>query len=123
MSTEGSIDLSTAMKLKKLVFQCRRPTVKWVTESLQTAESKDLERITVRPDPDAFEFRITGLDRRGWHDLDRLLVQFWDSHSIRPRVTYEAETRRRDIRHYAPSLLPELTRRGLVDLVKYGSGD
>ena len=48
-------------------------------------------------------------------ELDRLLVQFWVTHSIRPRVVNAAG---KGLRGYGPSLLPELTRRGLVDLVE-----
>ena len=55
---------------------------------------------------------ITELCCQQWHDLDWLLVQFWASHSIRPRVTYQAEVIKNDIGYYALSLLPELTRRG-----------
>ena len=120
-SAAGSFNLSTATKLKQLVFQCRQSNVQWIAEALQTVESKNLERITVRPDSYFFPYNITEPDRRQWHTLDRLLVQFWTSHSIRPKVTYEAGAvaTRKDIRDHAPSLLPELSRRGLVDLVEY----
>jgi len=93
--------------------------VQWVTEALQTIKSKNLQRITVRPVPGAFLHTIEEPVRQQWHDLDRLLVQFWASHSIRPKVTYEAGMRKKDIRDYTPTLLPELTKRGLVDLVEY----
>ena len=119
MSTANSFDISTATKLKHLVFQCGRPNVQWVIETLQTVESKSLQRITVRPDADTLAHHITEPARQRWHDLDRLLVQFWTSHSIRPIVTYEAGARRKDMRDHAPSLLPELTRRGIVDLAEY----
>ena len=115
-SAAASFNLSTATKLKYLVFQCGRANVQWITEALQTVESKSLQQITVRP---YFPRMITELYCQQWHDLDWLLVQFWASHSIRPRVTYQAEVIKNDIRYYALSLLPELTRRGLVDLVKY----
>ena len=134
LSTAGSFNLSAATKLKQLVFQCGRSNVQWTTEALQTAESSNLERITVRPNANTFEFEIAELRCQQWQDLDRLLVQFWASHSIRPKVTYEVGgityevggitygvgVRKMDIRYYASSLLPELTKRGLVDLVEYG---
>ena len=88
--------------------------------ALQTVESENLLRITVRPDADTFVRTIKEPVRQQWRDLDRLLVQFWTSHSIRPKITFEAGARRKDIRDYAPNLLPELTRRGLVDLVECG---
>ena len=73
------------------------------------------------PYSSASRHKITELNRQQWHDLDRLLAQFWTSHSIRPKVAYEVEVEKRedeDIRDHAPSLLPELTRRGFIDLVE-----
>lgn len=58
------------------------------------------------------------MDRRDWQDLDRLLVQIWASYSIRPWIMYETGKEGRDQKDHAPSLLPELTRRGFVDLVE-----
>ena len=57
-------------------------------------------------------------DDRQWKDLDLLLVQFWSTHSIRPRVVCVAGRVGEDLRDRLPSLLPELTRRGLIDLVE-----
>jgi len=101
--------------------------VRWITEALQTVKSKTLEQITVRLDSNDFPHKISESYRQQWHGLDRLLVQFWASHSIRPKVTYEAGgiaygvgARKMDIRHYASGLLLELTQRGLVDLVGCG---
>jgi len=119
-STAASFNLSTATKLKHLVFRCGRQNVQWITEALQTVESKTLQQITVWPDFNSFPLRIAEPYRQQWHDLDRLLIQFWDSHSIRPKVTYKAGVIRKDTREYAPGLLPELTERGLVDLVDCG---
>jgi len=54
-----------------------------------------------------------------WLDLDRLLVQFWESHSTCPEVictTQEGE--RQNTRDFVEFLLPELTRRGMVDLTE-----
>ena len=47
-------------------------------------------------------------------DLDRLLVQFWDSRSIRPKVVTEKKGKR----DWAGYLLPEITKRGIIDLVE-----
>ena len=111
-----SVDLSAATKLKHLAFRCVRPNVQWVTKALQTVESEDLRLITFRPGPDTF-LQLPESIRQQWQDLDRLLVQFWTSHSIRTKVTYQARGRGDDLTDHLPSLLPELTRRGLVDLV------
>ena len=49
-----------------------------------------------------------------WLDLDRLLVKFWESRSIRPKVKSMTD---RDVRDYVGHLLPEITKRGIIDLV------
>ena len=113
------IDLSKATKLKDMEFRGRDSTsIRWITVALQTVKSKNLRQITIHspltiPDP------AGEVARREWQDLDHLLVQFWTSNSIRSQVMYEPEEGRKDITDHASSLLPELTRRGLVDLVEF----
>jgi len=113
------IDLSKATKLKHLTFLGRHPrsTVQWITAALQTVNSKTLQSITIDQDGGRPETIGEGFHKE-WQDLDRLLVQFWTSHSIRPQMMYVAWEGRKDLRDCRSSLLPELTRRGLVDLVK-----
>jgi hypothetical protein len=59
---------------------------------------------------------------RQWLELDHLLVQLWESHSIRPKVSYYAPPGKggevANGRVY--SLLPEVTSRGIADFVKLG---
>ena len=52
-------------------------------------------------------------NREQWLDLDRLLVQLWESRSIRPKVKSMTD---RDVRDYVGHLLPEITKRGIIDL-------
>jgi len=99
-----------------------RSTVQWITVALQTVESQNLQSITICPDRNVPEM-VGEATRREWRDLDRLLVRFWASHSIRPQVMYVAGRRGQDLGSNAPSLLPELTRRGLIDLVEAPSYD
>jgi len=57
-----------------------------------------------------------------WVDLDRVLVQFWESHSIRPRVVCTEPTREeRAVRSFVGCLFPEITRRGIIDLLIGGA--
>ena len=57
-----------------------------------------------------------------WLDLDRLLVQFWESRSIRPKVVYpRTMDGKRGLRDWAGYLLLEITKRGIIDVVE-GSG-
>ena len=56
---------------------------------------------------------------REWEDLDRLLVQFLDSHSIRTKFAYGGGVGEGFLRCDMQRVLPELTRRGHIDLVEY----
>jgi len=118
-SAMPSLNLSTIKGLKHLVFHSTRPNMQWITTALQTVQSKDLRQITLRPPGNSFINAIEEVVRRQWLDLDRLLVHLLASRSIRPEVTYIVKAGEKDFRDHAPSLLPELTRRGLVDLIEY----
>ena len=113
----STIDLSKATKLKYLKFLWGGSTVRWITTTLQTVKSKNLQRISLCRDG-----VLPEMIREEFHqelkDLDHLLVQFWITHSIRLQVTYVVGKGMEDLRDCVSSLLPELTRRGLVDLVK-----
>ena len=112
------LDLSMATKLKSLTFQCTGPGVQWVITTLQTVKSKDLQQITLWPDTTTSVNMTKGMIHQEWLDLDHLLVHFWTLCLICPRVVYGLQVGGKNIRDYAPSLLPELTRRGFVDLVE-----
>ena len=114
------LDLSAATKLKDLVLQSHQPNVRWITRALQSVKSNGLRRITLRPDPYTFLSPLQETTYQEWWDLDRLLVQFRTSRLICPKVVYKMNLDE-EMRGYALSLLPELTRRGLVDLVEYSS--
>ena len=54
--------------------------------------------------------------RRQCLDLDRFLIQYWESHSIRPVVICDVLTGEgQEPRGW---LMPEVTRRGILDPVK-----
>lgn len=57
-----------------------------------------------------------------WLELDWLLVQLWELHSIRLRLMHEvvAEDERDDCYGF---LLPEMTKRGILDLVEVAYGE
>jgi len=52
-----------------------------------------------------------------WPDLDHLLLKFWDSRSIRPKIVGPRVRNGRGTRDWVGNLLPELTKRGIIDLV------
>ena len=102
---KGSLNLSTATKLKDVVFTSGGP-LRWINTAIETIKSKDLQRVTIVS-------RHVHVDHREWGDLDRLLAQLWTSHSIRPTITFDSE---RKMIGLVPELLPELTKEGAVDV-------
>ena len=112
-----SLDLSKASKLKYLEFQRGELNVRWITTRLRTVKSKSLQCVCINPDVDIPGEIGEGFHQE-WQDLDRLLVQFWTTHSIRPRVVYVPTNGEEDMGDRVLGLLPELTKRGLVDLVQ-----
>lgn len=109
-------NLSTTLKLKRLMFVwIHQPGVPLIVDTLQTVESKNLQDIALQP---AMLYGLEGSVRQEWQNLDRLLVQFWTSHSIRPKLMYKVWMGR-DVRDYASRALPGLARRGLTDLVEF----
>ena len=120
------INLSKATKLKDVVFQLESRGVKWVIAALRTITPKhrDLRQIIIDV---SFNVVLLGAganvpqaigetNYRQWLDLDRFLVQFWESHSIRPKFTSATE---RDMGKRFRRLLPEITKRGIIDILEY----
>jgi len=116
-NTKCRLDLSKFTRLKEVFWQSGT-NVRWIIEALQTAESTNLRQITIR-----FPFELgpwsLGVFHQDWKDLDTALLQFWTSHSIRPRIEYWKVNEGHELRELSSRLLPELTGRGVVDLVKY----
>ena len=112
------LDLSKLTKLKEVVFGCTGSDVQRIIMTLQTAESINLKQITIHS-PTAFRKPIVESAYQEWQDLDRLLLRFWTSRSIRPKIGCKNGKEGCDLRYLVPRLLPELTSRGIVDLVEY----
>ena len=104
------LDLSKLTRLK--VIWMRGPNVRWITMALQTAKSTNLQQIAIHF-PSVLRAEAEERFHQDWQDLDGLLLQFWTSHSIRPRIEHIGKEA-----GFALRLLPELTSRGIVDLVK-----
>jgi len=115
------LDLSEVTQLRDVSFRFTRPNVKWISKALHTARSGNLQRISLEP-PRHRNLAVGAAAwervHQEWVELDQLLVQFWASHSLRPRVTYEPGRFGEEMRVYVAGLLPELTRRGIIDLVQ-----
>ena len=59
--------------------------------------------------------------RGQWLGLDRLLIQFWESSSIRLKVTHaisKGEMQNGWIRYFVEGFLPEIAERGIIDVVE-----
>jgi len=101
---------------------------RWIVMALQTITSRhrDFRQITIYGH---YHFTLTaypagvgkilGEEISGeWMDLDRLLVQLWESHGIRTRMVYAAKRKEKKERSgYVGGLLPEMTARGIIELV------
>ena len=129
----GPIDLSKASKLKDIALRCGHLNREWVAKTLETITSQhqDLQQITVYPIGlhrdvrehwNAVERFIVVNDGTPWLDVDHLLVQLWDSRSIRPRVAYSTGSEKEEVMGPIWNLFPELAKRGLIDLVEYSDG-
>jgi len=84
---------------------------------VKTAKSENLQKITVI----SFALTATYIEEavcREWQDLDHLLLQLWTSRSIRPKVVCKRGRREDGTRDVASRLLPELTKRGVVEVVE-----
>ncbi|KAF9645259.1 hypothetical protein BDM02DRAFT_3120480, partial [Thelephora ganbajun] len=120
----ASIDLSKATKLKAATFRAVSLSVAWITIALQTISPRhrDLQQISIHACHDlalaAVDADTTQAFGGQWSDLDHLLVQLWDSRSIRTKVMPATPTQERQgmgehVRHW----LPKATKRGIIDFV------
>ena len=128
----GPIDLSKATQLKDVKFrwECHP---RWAVEALRTVthDNRNLQQLSLEAGEECHGPRVGGNNPgdpfghigessyQEWLELDSVLVQLWESHSIRPEVEYnvprwtdEGAGRRMQ------KLLPEVTARGIVDLIE-----
>ena len=91
-----------------------------------TSEHKDLQQISIclsyditldGPDVNIRE-KIGETVYKQWLDLDRLLIRFWESHSIRPEISYPYGSRDGP-KEVLDCLLPEIMKREIADLVEW----
>ena len=124
------VDLSNATKLNDAAFRVISENVSWTTMALQTItpEHRDFRHISIFVPYHSLhcvypraqvERAVQETIYQQWLDLDGLLVQFWESRSIRPRVTCEMPAwEGQGVRDSIKRLLPEVTRRGIMDLLQ-----
>lgn len=124
------VDLSKTTRLKGVSFRVDYLRhVDWITMELQSLTPKhhDLQQISIEL-PYNMTFAVSGAnivqtisdENYGqWLDLDRILVRFWESHSIRPVMKYPRPKPMQSMRVCIESLLPEATRRGIMEMVEW----
>lgn len=112
-----SLDLSTARKLKGVTFVCKTLDIHWIATALDTMEIKNIQGIAFVLSHDTIVRSLAEQSiHREWLDIDHLLAQFWASYSLRPRLSSECEQGDRSLEGDVAKLLPESTKRGIVDL-------
>jgi len=82
-----------------------------------TSEHRDLQQISIHVPSRSTSIRNQETDMQ-WTDLDRLLVQLWESHAIYTKIVYSTEEEgRKAACGYIGGLLPEMTERGIIEVV------
>jgi hypothetical protein len=125
-SKSTSIGLSKAKEIKDVVFQLTSQSVGWIPATLKTMpKHRDLRGISICLSPYVTTTGVGGNASQvigeanwgEWLDLDRLLIRFWESSSIRPKFVHLAGVRELNTRDCVgyQCLLPEITNRGIFD--------
>ena len=127
-----SIDLSKVKNLKEVTFSCKLG-LEWIVTTLQTItrNHKSFQRISLDTSSTLYYFIPANpsgnINDREWLELDRTLCQLLESHSIRLGVLRDAPMFHEEIeaenraRSSLASLLPLVTGRGIVDLIRLDS--
>jgi hypothetical protein len=125
----GSIDFSEVINLKDVAFGLAGPEDVEIAMALETITSKhaDFRKVSIIiqiglpdvDDPDVDDIRNAIVERvyRQWMNLDRVLFQLWESKKIHTKVIYATMGEVGDALEYVVALLPEMTKRGLVEIV------
>jgi hypothetical protein len=112
------VNFSKATKLKEIMFKFHRRHTAWVVSTLKTITSdhRDLQHILIY-----FPFSARDMvdedTYNQWRDLDRILVQLWESHAIRVNPIFDAgEEKREGVSEWVGALLPEANKRGMIGM-------
>ena len=110
-------DLSKFTRLKYAWFSQNLavPNVQWITTTLQTAKSMNLQQIDISSPLDLVVKGIEPMIGQAWQELDYLLTQLWLSRSIHPKIALEKRWGKGEPTEVGPILLPQLTKRGFVE--------
>ena len=130
----ASLDLSKTIKLKDVTFHCKALSPEWVTMALRTVtpNHRHLQQISLyvprllsrrtlrRGDPVYGRDAVGEPNYNQWLELDHVLVQLRESHSIRLKVSHYASSGKEGemASSCMYSLLPEVTSGGIADFVR-----
>ena len=104
------------IRLQEVAFHLEELHDVWTTLALKTLTSKhrNLQRVSIYI-PMTFT-RMLEETCRQWMDLDRVLVQLWESNAIRIQVVYFGRMREEGARERVERLLPKMTERRIGKL-------
>ena len=81
-----------------------------------TSSHRDLQQILIYF-PSRYIYTRNQETNRQWMDLDRLLVQLWESHAICTKLMYSETSEDEFVCGYIRGLLPEVTKGVTIELV------
>lgn len=121
------VDLSKAAKLREVAFWFGPGATAGITNTLRSIspEHRDLKKVSIYADlwcdrspngPIDPKEVVGEVIYKQWMDLDALLVQLWESQSIRTKLVGEKAGRAYRL---FTSLLPQVTERGIIEQVAY----
>lgn len=129
LSREASTDLSKAKKPQEAVFHPEELNTSWVAMTLKTitSEHRDLQKVLIHcfgisdyGDGQTNARTTIGDESHGdWIDLDRTLMQVWESLAVCTEISYFSRGKRKRARNFMEHLFPETTKRGIVKLVDH----
>lgn len=118
----SEIDFSRATKLKGVAFQLEDLGDILTVMALKTLTSghRDLQDISIcLPDEDSVnDGQRAGEIQSWWMDIDRFLVRLWELNAFRAWVIYRTGVEQ-EARELVEMLLPEMMKKGAVELVDY----
>ena len=116
--SEAWIDLSKVARLKDVTLHFEDLSVAWVASTLKTITSghRDLREVSIKGLAPINAAAVEDDMRGEWVNLERTLIQLWESHAICAKVKYYSG-KGEESRELMEDLLPETTRRGIVELV------
>jgi len=123
LAFDRPLKISRATRLKEVFFRYESQNIDWIAKALRTimSEHRDFRQITISV-PCLSALLSIGeppgeVICEQWLGLDGLLVQIWESRSIRPRVvcpSLEGEWNKTEI--WMGFLLKEAMERRIIDL-------